>query len=244
MQSVDEVQLSGFIETVLETFHKRRIDSLGEIKLKKILSRKNPYLFRAKNIRTAEELVKSFLDAHLSSQEESLFGTVLESLAIFIASKCFNGRKSSSPGIDLVLEREGIVYLVSIKSGPHWGNASQIAKMRDHFKQAKKIMGTNALKQNVVCVNGCCYGRTAKADQGDYLKLCGKDFWELISGSSTLYLEIIKPIGFKAKEKNEAFLSSYSEVINKFVREFTNEFCDSAGKILWDKIVRLSSCPS
>lgn len=240
MTKLNEKELTEFIATVIETFHKRRIESLNEISLERVLGRKNPYLFRAKNILTAEELVKSVLDAHLSSQEEAIFGTFLESLAVYVAEKTYHGKKSSSEGIDLEFERDNIIYLVTIKSGPNWGNSSQIARMRDNFKRAKRILGTNSSKKNVVCVNGCCYGRTRVSDQGDYLKLCGKKFWELISGSNTLYIEIIKPIGFKAKEKNEAFQINYANVINKFVREFTNDYCATDGQILWEKIVMLS----
>ncbi|MCE0483668.1 MAG: hypothetical protein LV479_05465 [Methylacidiphilales bacterium] len=235
------IELTAFIESAIEKFHQRRLESLEGIKLKRILSRKNPYLFRAKNILTAEELVRGILDAHLSSQEEALFGTTLEQLAIYIAKQIYGGRKSASEGIDLQFEREGMIYLITIKSGPNWGNSRQIAAMRDDFRKAKRILGTNAEKGRIICVNGCAYGKARKADYGDYLKLCGQEFWELLSGSETLYIDIIKPFGSKAKEKNEVFLVQYAAVVNKFVREFTTEYCDVDGKILWDKIVKLSS---
>ncbi|MCL6511217.1 MAG: hypothetical protein K6U78_11050 [Anaerolineae bacterium] len=37
-------------------------------------AKKNPYLYRAKDIQTAEPLVRNILDAYLSSQEEGMFG--------------------------------------------------------------------------------------------------------------------------------------------------------------------------
>lgn len=233
--------LTAFIESVIETFHQKRLESLDGVSLKRILSRKNPYLFRAKNILTAEELVKGILDAHLSSQEEALFGTVLEQLAIYISGKVYGGKKSASEGIDLQFERGNAIYLVTVKSGPNWGNSRQIAGMRSDFLKAKRILGTNAAKRNIVCVNGCAYGKENSANKGDYLKLCGQEFWELLSGSNSLYVDIIEPFGSKAKEKNEAFLVRYASVVNKFVREFTIEFCDVSGMILWEKIVKLSS---
>lgn len=236
-----EQELNEYLSTLIGNFHKRRIESLDEIGLDKILKRKNPYLFRAKNILTAEELVKGILDAHLSSQEEAIFGTLLEKLAVFVAEKSYQGKKSSSEGIDLEFEKNGIIYLVAIKSGPNWGNSSQIAKMRDHFKKAKRILGTNTSKKNVVCINGCCYGKTKTPDKNDYMKLCGQEFWELISGVRNLYLEIIDPLGHKAKEKNEEFFKCYAKVINKFVREFTTKYCDPDGEILWQSIVEFNS---
>ena len=33
-----------------------------------------------------------------------------------------------SPGIDLEFDKDGVRYIVTIKSGPNWGNSSQIGK--------------------------------------------------------------------------------------------------------------------
>ena len=46
-------------------FHERRIKSLQKMKLKDLLT-KNPYLFRAKNVMTAAEMIAGLLDARLS----------------------------------------------------------------------------------------------------------------------------------------------------------------------------------
>jgi hypothetical protein len=67
--------------------------------------------------------------------------------------------------------------------------------MKTNFKQAKRVLGTNTLKINIVAVNGCCYGRENSPDKGDYLKYCGQVFWEFISGNTSLYTEIIEPLG-------------------------------------------------
>ena len=60
------------------------------------------------NILTAENLVRTLLDAHLSSQEETIFGDFLEGLAIFINAIVYGGRKSAAEGIDLEFDKEGI----------------------------------------------------------------------------------------------------------------------------------------
>lgn len=52
---------------------------------------------------------------------------------------------------------------------------------------------------------------------------------------------IIEPLGYKAKEKNDDFVKSYSQMINKFTKEFTNIFCKDNGEINWDKLVRFNS---
>ncbi len=165
----------------------------------------------------------------------------MEGLAIFINSKIFHGRKSAAEGIDLEFENNSIKYLVAIKSGPNWGNSSQLKKMQTDFRKAKKVLGTNAIKQNVIAVNGCCYGKDSKPDKGEYLKLCGQNFWEFISGDKELYTEIIEPLGHKAKEKNELFWEAYSDILNKFTFEFGNKFCEPSGKINWVKLVEFNS---
>ena len=90
-------------------------------------------------------------------------------------------------------------------------------------------------------INGCCYGKDDKPEKGDYRKLCGQRFWEFISGDANLYTEIIEPIGHKAREKNEQFLLEYAKVINRFTREFSQEYCAVNGEILWDKLVQFNS---
>lgn len=203
-----------------------------------MLGRKNPYLFKAKHIETAGELVKQLLDAHLSSQEETVFGDFLETLAIHVCEQTFGGLKSATEGVDLEFERDGVRYLVSIKSGPHWGNASQIKKMREYFRQARRIIGN---KRHLVAVNGCCYGRDNKPEKGDYQKLCGQSFWELISGNDLMYQEIVEPLGHKAKTRNEAFGKEYAKVANRFTAEFIREYCSEDGAIFWERIVAFNS---
>jgi len=241
MPGITNEDIITFIEANIQTFHSKRLENLLNLKLNDILKRKNPYLFKAKNLVTAPDLVKSLLDAHLSSQEEGIFGSFLEELAIFICNKTYGGRKSSAEGIDLELEKGDIKYIVTIKSGPNWGNSQQVSRMKDNFKKAKRILRTNTSRARIVAVNGCCYGISDNPDKGDYLKLCGQRFWSFISGNENLYTEIIEPLGHRAKERNERFLEEYAKVINKFTLEFAKEYCNSDGKILWAKIVKFNS---
>lgn len=244
MASVTVREITKFIEEHIPEFHRKRLESLAGLKLQKVLRRKNPYLYKAKFVTSAPELVKVILDAHLSSQEEAIFGGFLEGLAIFICERAFSGKKSSAEGIDLEFERDGIRYVVSIKSGPNWGNSGQIKKMRQNFLQAKRILGTNTSTKNIVAVNGCCYGQENVEDKGDYLKKCGQSFWGFVSGDNEFFITIIEPLGHKAKERNEAFQIEYGKVINRFTAEFIKVFCQADGTILWNKLVEFNSAQS
>jgi len=236
--------VSAYVEENIGTFHQKRIATLNNLSLSRVLKRKNPYLFKAKSVQTAQEIVKGLVDAHISSNEETVFGDWLEGLAIFINSKVYGGWKSGIPGVDLEFDRDGKRCIVNIKSGPNWGNSSQIAKMKSDFKTAAKTLRTSNSGVQIVAVNGCCYGKTIKADQGDYFKYCGQTFWEFISSSPMLYTELIEPLGHMARQKNEEFLQSYACMLNRFTRQFGDEFCEESGTIDWKKLVEFNSSAS
>ena len=180
------------------------------------------------------------MDAHLSSQEEGLFGNFLEGLAVFINQKVYGGKKSSTTGVDLEFEREGKRYIVAVKSGPNWGNSQQISKMKDNFLRAKRTLRTSGSGIEAISVNGCCYGKNTNQDKGDYFKYCGQKFWEFVSGNENLYIEIIDPLGHRAKEKNQEFIMEYSKIVNLFTNEFSRKFCTN-GYINWDTLVKFNS---
>lgn len=235
------IELESFINEQLSEYHSRIYEALKELKLKVLLKKKNPYLFKAKNIDTAQDLVKSVLDAFLSSREESIFGGFLEKIAVFVCEKTFGGHKSSSEGIDLEFQKEQVRYIVSVKSGPNWGNSQQIARMKDNFKRAKRVLNTNSRTNVVVAINGCCYGQDEVPDKGEYLKLCGQRFWELVSSDVEFYRKLIKPLGKKAKNRNRKFMTEYAKIINKFTQQFLQEFCLEDGSIDWDGLVKFNS---
>lgn len=236
MSQVDLTKIVAFVDSKIAEFHSAKLDAIKCLELNHLLKRKNPYLFKAKNITTVEAYVRYLLDAHLSSQEETMFGTFLEGLAIYVCSIAFGGQKAPAEGIDLDFTRDRKRYLVSVKSGPNWGNSRQVNKMKDDFKKAKRIIG-----QDVTCVNGCCYGRDKNENKGDYIKKCGQSFWEFISGRPEFYKEIVEPLGHKAKERNDEFNNEYGKVVNKFSGSFSSCYLNEDNSINWEKIVEFNS---
>jgi hypothetical protein len=236
--SLDRV--NEFANENIVDFHQKRINSLENLKLDKLL-KKNPYLFKAKNIQTAGDLMKGLLDAFLSSSKEKLFGDFLEDLAIFIAGQTCNGHKSTAPGVDLEFENRGIHYIVSVKSGPNWGNSSQQSKLAEDLQKAVRRVKQSRHGKNVQPVLGICYGKTRSNYLRGYLKVVGQNFWYLISENENLYTDIIEPIGYRAKEHNRAFELEKARVENKFTREFIDRFCDVDGSINWIGLVEFNS---
>ncbi len=239
MKQLNLDKVAEYVEIHISTFHQKRLEKIKELKLNNVLKKKNPYLFKAKNVLTAQDLVKGILDAYLSSQEEALFGIFIEGLAIFVCNEVYGAKKSKLTGLDMEFVKDDIYYIVEIKAGWNWGNASQIKQLRKNFINAKAFL-TTKLNNEIVAINGCCFGKDKKPDKNGYFKLCGQRFWEFISGDEQIYTEIIKPIGYKAKEKNQEFLEAYSAVINQFTMEFSQTFCDN-GVIIWERLLKYNS---
>jgi hypothetical protein len=241
MRTLSIEDVTQYVEENIGIFHQKKIDSLNRLNLRTVLKKKNPYLFRAKNCLTAEQIVKGLVDAFIFSNEETIFGDWLEGLSLFMNGKVYAGWKSGITGIDLEFDNNNIRYIVAVKSGPNWGNSSQIAKMKSDFLTANRAIRTSNSGLHVVAVNGCCYGLDRKPDKGDYFKYCGQDFWQFISGNDRLFVDIIEPLGHDARNRNDLFNQSFANMVNLFTREFSTEFCNARGAIMWNKFVEFNS---
>lgn len=242
MRKINLKEVEEYVEKNISLFHKRRLEFVEtKIKFNKILEQKNPYLFKAKNILTAQDLVKGFLDAFLQSQEETLFGDFIEGLAIFVADKVYGAKKTDLVGMDLEFEKDSVMYIVEIKAGWNWGNSSQIKQLKINAKNAKEKREKETQK-TVKILNGCCFGKKKNKypEKDGYQKICGQEFWHLISNEEDFYIEIVEPIGYRAKERNEEFQEAYAILVNKFTMEFAINFCDD-GRINWEKLLQFNS---
>ena len=243
MTSPDQHYYDYLAEHVITPFYTVRLEGLQSLRLNSILKRKNPYLFKAKNIELAGNLIKSVVDAFLSSQEETIFGNLLEGFAIYVSHVLYGGFKSDLKSVDLEFRRDGVYYIVGIKSGTNWGNSDQVNRMRDNFKAARRILRGRGVAGEVVAVNGCIYGKDRKPlkTHGDrdkrYYKYAGLAFWHFISDDDNLYREIISPIDQEARLKDETFKRAYAAKVNEMTQDFTANFMTPENQIDWMKLV-------
>ena len=163
MNPLDLELVRQYVNENIDDFHQRRLRSLEQLRLSVLLKKKNPYLFRAKNLKTANDLIQNLLSAFLSSAEEQLFGNFLEGLAIFIAEITCNGHKSTAPGVDLEFFNQGTHFVASIKSGPNWGNSSQQRRLGQDLVEAVGRLKQSHRRHSVQAVLGICYGKTRTA---------------------------------------------------------------------------------
>ncbi len=221
------VDLAPIVRRQVEAFAAKRRATIEKLTINNLLSRKNPYLFIARGVDTPAELAEELVSAALSSSEETQFGNTLESIAIEICEAVYGGQKSAASGVDLEFNRAQRRYIVAIKSGPNWGNSSQIRRMRQDLNSASRLIRQHNLDTNVMAVNGCCYGR-GDTDFGDYRKVCGTPFWELISGDPDLYLRLIAPL---KDASSNGFVSERRDLVERLGQELTTTWSQTNGTL-------------
>ena len=228
-----------FVADNIGAFHAGVLAKVQKKTLNELLKRCNPYLYKAKSREVAHDFVERLLADSLALSERTQFGSFLEQLAIFVGAEMHDGRKSVAEGVDLEFVRDGTHFIVSIKSGPNWGNSSQHKKQSDQFRTAKKVARQAGPGNRVEAVLGCCYGQVEK-DKGDYDVISGQAFWRFLSGDDSLYLRIIEPLGNQAKRRNQEFADAYDQMLNQLTQEFMERFC-VGGKIQWEEVVKFNS---
>ncbi len=240
MPTIDQASLKTFVNENIDIFHASRLNKLQTTKLTTLLKNKNPYLFRAKNITTADALVKDLLEAVLYASEEKFMGDFLERLAIFTVQQLWNGQKSPATGIDLEFTKDDVRYLVSVKSGPHWSNSSSMAQQRANFHTATAVIKQQSPREHVEPVIGICYSKSRTSFNHGIMTVYGQLFWELLTDDPDFYTTIVEPIGYRALEHNQAFYAEKERILALFAADFTEQYCDD-GAINWQRLVSFNS---
>ena len=136
--SYDEQEVIKAIATALETFYANLIEKIDGLNIKKVMKRKNPYLYRAKAMQSASEIVESVLTAFVSSSEETIFGNCFfEPIAIAASG----GNKALAEGIDIMIQDNATntISAIAVKSGPSVFNADSKKRQEQNFMAASKL---------------------------------------------------------------------------------------------------------
>lgn len=232
----DEELVALIKQHVLSAFYERRTERLSKITARALLAKKNAYLFAIHAPKNVRDLAQVLLSAFVSSGDETVLGNLLEKFAIAIAAKVYDGRKATEgvfTGIDLIFSRDSVKYVVSIKSGPDWGNASQITALKNDFVKAKELIRVeDSWHGDIVAVNGCIYGRpedSLKTDTkigSDYRKIVGQKFWLLISGDPTMHIRVLKALEIAIAQAPDL---KYEEAYNAKIASLETELRELVG---------------
>ena len=235
--SVLAERLEEAVQAALTDFCRRRLDGLKSLKLKDVLARKNPYLFRATGVQEAAEIVKELLAAHVSSSDEGIFGD-----AFFepIARIFSNGTVAGSKGVDVIVETDDTYKAIAVKSGPNIFNSSQAARQDDEFRELRQRLSKMHKKFDPIVA--ACYGRVPAKSKAkhNYRRVAGQQFWHELTGDPDFYLKLMSLMKDYPQQHRLEFQLEWSNAVNRFTQEFLNDF-SSTGAIDWEKLLRFNS---
>lgn len=223
-------------DEVVEGFTAKLRDKLSESP-EKIIRRKNPFLFRVRVVSDVQALTGMVIDAYLSSSEETMFGNVLEDIAIVICKYAKNGRKSGIANIDLEYDESNTRTIMQIKSGVNWGNSSQHRAQRAAFSAANRVLRQGNAQLHVRCVEGICYGRSQIVDRGTHFRIVGRCFWEDISDWEGTANAVMDLIGKHASNGLSGVREHARERMIDFLKN--SDAVNDDDTIIWDKLLDL-----
>lgn len=238
-ESYNEQAVVEAIAKALDRYYTSLIEKVDGLNIKKIMKRKNPYLFRAKAVNGAAQIVDAILAAFISSSEETVFGNeFFEPIAV----AAVQGQKALAEGVDIMVERDDTIYAIAVKSGTSVFNADSRKKQEQNFMAASKL--AQQARKRFVPIVGYGYGKKKTSSKGRpkfYEELAGKDFWAELTGDDEFYIKLIRLMDKLPEKYVEDFDTSYQKAANRLVREFTLQFCFEDGSIDWEKLVEFNS---
>jgi hypothetical protein len=238
LRTFDSKKLEALIKKCLNDFYQRRFEILRKLRLRQVIKRKNPYLFKALGTEQASEIVKRILEAYISSSDETIFGD-----AYFeqIARNLPNFGVSDAKGVDLIVQEDKVIHAYALKSGPNPFNSSQKERQNTEFLELKSRL--MKLRKQFDPVLAYAYGTRNKSSSGKwiYREAAGQEFWKEITNDDDFYLKIIRLMKDEPLKRIDQYKSDWDAVINRFTREFTQDFCFSDGRIDWEKLTQFVS---
>jgi len=234
---MNTAELEKLIAKCLHDFYTRRSNRIQQLKLREVLKKKNPYLFRAIGTEKASEIVEDLLRAFISSSDEGIFGDAFFEPIAKIAS---GGTVSPSEGVDVAIETTNRYLAIAVKSGPNWGNSTQLRKQNEYFVALRNRL--YKLHKQFDPMIGHGYGKLQSRPKNKiYRNSSGQAFWTEITGDPDFYLKLIRLMKNEPQKHKPKYKIAWDKAVNRFTGEFIKDFCFPDGSIDWEKLVRFVS---
>jgi len=235
---VNTDELQTLISRCLQDFYERRVQKLEKLRLKDFLRRKNPYLFRALGTQRAQDVVEPILTAYIGASDETMFG---EAFFEPIARIAAGAKVSDAEGVDFIIESEGRVFAVALKSGPNIYNASQKKRQSQEFSALRNRL--YKLHKQFDPMLGHAYGRARAEPTKDliYRRRSGQAFWAEVTGDPDFYLKLVRLMKEEPAKHKQKYAPAWDAAVNRFTAEFLKDFCFADGHVDWEKLVRFVS---
>ena len=235
---MDIEKLEREIARCLENFYNSRLQGLEKLSLRKVLSKKNPYLYRALGIEKASDIVEQNLAAFVISSDETIFGNCFFEPLAKLAS---GGKVSDAEGVDFTFEFADRYLAVAVKSGPNWGNRDQHKRQSTNFDALRNRL--YKIQKQFDPLVGQAYGRQSSepTENSRFRRRSGQSFWQEITGDSDFYLKLIRLMKDVPANNRPKYRAMWDQAVNRFTAEFIKDFCVAQGAIDWEKLVEFAS---
>lgn len=142
------------------------------------LAKRNPMIYTARGATTVREWVDRYLEDRETSAIEGHIGTWQEEVARIVSG----GVKPGS-GVDLQLDREGVIELYAIQSAPNTKSAGGAKADRDALRRAAGALRASRrpVELNVAVLSGRARTTPMRADPS-IMHVGSDDFWGRVSG--------------------------------------------------------------
>lgn len=221
--------------TVLDGLRTHYIESLNNtfetLTFRRLISRKNPYLYRSSGIQTVEELVDRALTDFVSSSTEGTFGSALD----WIARRLPGNTPATGGEADLQRVSGNDAEIYTIKSGPAGFNDASWTTTKQKMLRAK-----NSLEQSGYVVRlyvGFIYGRkrTTTDKNSGIIRLASKEFWTKITGDDQFYRKLMDACACVAP----LYRADVTEAKERLLLDALSNYSNGTD-VDWQKVLRAS----
>jgi hypothetical protein len=222
----------AFVNALIDDFVEPFKNRLAGLTFRRLIARKNPYLYRASGISSIEELVGRALGDFVSSSTGTFFGVTIEHFITSLPGLI----KSSAPGVDVEKRSGHQVELFAIKSGPGGYNSSSFKTQREHLATTKTILEHQS-DLVVRAFVGFAYGRQKDGRPAPgYMVLSSKNLWARLSGDQDFYTKVLEAYGCVSK-----FYEGDVETTHERMLIQAKEGFSRGSDVDWTKVLQASS---
>jgi hypothetical protein len=207
---------------VIEVLNELSLVKRKGINFPNLLAKCNPYALVV-NCKNPQEVVDFVLQRHKQTSSETIWGYLLESIAVKVSKITLNGYKSEKTCTDIEWGCDGKKHYRGWKSSPNWANSDQKKNVNNEESEMKILKDFGSFKVLT------SYGKTSKRSEKNtkFIQLSGQDAWEEISNDVDLYNKVL--IGIEKNSENTGqfmenlYISDKETSIQWVKNNFTNE---------------------
>lgn len=172
---------------------------------------------------TAAEVSARLVSDYVNRNFVTAGGWAIEKMAIVVAGSV-GGTKASSRGIDLERADSAGRHLYVIKSGTVTRNSDILSKLKQHARDAEKLIKQGGAKIAVFANYVVAAGATASSFEDGIHRPSSGEFWSEVTGLSqpkalALVAEIAKAAGLQVTRNTDAHIEALIVLVRSYISD-------------------------